>query len=467
MNAELRRNAWLELRPAPCGVALALLALMVVPFLSRRAGTWQLDVDGVMILGLVVFLFYALWGLRKAGASVTDEVRAGTWDQQRLSAHDGLSLVLGKLFGATSFSWFGAAGGLLLYGGGQLWLMETGPAALHVSTLVSGAVACQALALVGSLHAASRLRATRRGRAGWLQAAGVILGLWVLLVVVVAAIKNLHLLLPGWSDVRLSWWVSMPVEAWAPLTLTAVAGWALVAAERLMRLELQLPTRPWSWLGFLVFSAVWLYPFAAAWLPGLRGPAGPLLALAAVAGIATYAGAVGERLDAVRLRTIAVLWRRPERGAWLGALPLWPLSLVLTCLCVTLLVAGAAAGYLVPGLADMGRGALPAATLATFLLRDTALVLATQLAMPRWRTPEGPVLVGALVLYALLPMILTALGRPVTAAIPLLLPSFRLLDGGDGWVGLLAALPGCVAALWLADRGVRRTLAGQANTPKA
>src|SRR6185437_14143241 len=63
--------------------------------------------SGAVATALYYFLV-VLWGTRNAALSVIAEIRERTWDFQKLSASRPFSLMWGKLFGATSFTWFGA-----------------------------------------------------------------------------------------------------------------------------------------------------------------------------------------------------------------------------------------------------------------------------------------------------------------------------------------------------------------------
>src|SRR5215510_3127986 len=100
-TAELQRNLWLELTARRTVqmivvIVLILLTANVTPFV--RVG----DVAQYLFLGIVV-----LWGTRNAAQAVVGEIRERTWDFQRLSALTPFQMTVGKLFGATSYVWFG------------------------------------------------------------------------------------------------------------------------------------------------------------------------------------------------------------------------------------------------------------------------------------------------------------------------------------------------------------------------
>jgi hypothetical protein len=468
VNAELQRNLWLELRPMPCATSLGILALLAFASTAAVGPTSPAGLERLQGLGLGVFCFYAIWGMYKASTSVTDEVQGGTWDQQRLAGQDGAALLVGKLLGATAFTWFGALAGLALYVPAQLVLGDPLLTALHTCTLLLGAIAGQAAGLGGSLLAASRQRGARRKGRGVLSTAGWLLAGWFGLMALLSSLDGLGLGQAKWQAVPVPWWLPMPVEAFAPVTLTLAAAWLLAGVHRLMRLELQLPVNPWAWLAFLAFVPTYTLPFGVLWSDGAVGwlqlATGTCLA-------ATWLAMMVERVDAVRLRTLVGFWRRDERQAWWGALPLWTLALPLALAGTGLLGVGAALGAMTPALADFGRGAAHLACLGLFVARDAALVLAAQLATPAHREPLGPVLVGGVLLYGLVPAMLMALGAESRALLPAFWPLGTLGPSGASpttWaVHLTLALPGAILAAGLAARLVRRTLDATVKTAGA
>src|SRR5258706_424724 len=103
MNPEFRRNLWLELTPHRL-IAMPLLLVLVLAlvYYLTDAGKHEsvATAAAVMAGGLL-----AVWGARSAGESVIEEVRARTWDAQRMSAIGPWAMTWGKLFGAAAFSW--------------------------------------------------------------------------------------------------------------------------------------------------------------------------------------------------------------------------------------------------------------------------------------------------------------------------------------------------------------------------
>ena len=160
MNPELQRNLWLDATPRKLAFAAAILA-------GLFAAVWLLDrgrhAYAVTLAGSVVFFGAALvWAPRAARATVIDEVRAGSWDFQRLSALTPWEMTWGKLAGATARPWVAAGGGLLL---AALQLASTSSlrhAAFWVMVALGLAVTLQASGLATGLIDLRRARANGR-----------------------------------------------------------------------------------------------------------------------------------------------------------------------------------------------------------------------------------------------------------------------------------------------------------------
>ncbi|MEB3198171.1 MAG: hypothetical protein VKP62_13305 [Candidatus Sericytochromatia bacterium] len=457
MNAELQRNLWLELRPRPCGVALAVLALMA--FTATEAFGLKLadSLLALQWLGLSVYGFYSVWGLRKASAAVSDEVLSGTWDQQRLSGHSGASLLLGKLFGTTAFTWFGALGGLALYLPAQAVLGSVGLALSHIATLLLGTVLLHAGALGGSLLAAGRLRRARRGRPGLLGSLGWLVALGLALMSAQAVGREAGLLELQGRSAPVAWWWSVSPALFIPGSLAIWLAWVLAGLHRLMRIELQLPVQPWSWLAFLLFVPFYLLPFAR----NLAGKEGAVWTLATLVWLAAaWLMSQAERTDGIRLRRLMQRWYQGDRrGVWRG-LPLWSLALVLAAIGLAGSLLSALPALLSPTPGGPAQEALKLLVLALFVGRDTAWMLAVQLATPPHRDPLGAMLVGQGLLYGLLPATLLAMGASEVNLLtcwPLILGKFDL-QLGEALMHLGWALPGMGLAIALLVRQTRRVL---------
>lgn len=364
MNPEFQRNLWLEAGPrrlAWTGVVLAAIygAVLViahdkaVPFLGGA--------------GTAVFAATALiWGPRAAGGSLAEEVRQRTWDFQRLSALTPWEMAWGKLFGATALAWVAAATGLVL---AFFAALADGRPALGLQ-LVIGGVGAGVLLQAGSLALA--LVTVRRARVeGRMPAFRFTFGGAIGLLVVFSAVGRV---LPtrglgglgdwmggGRGDVQ--WWGLVVPSGWFMALSFAVFGaWALAAAWRLMRLELQMENGPWVWPAFVLFAGLWMAGLVD------RGATLQFAVAGAVFAMCAYAAAFAEPADRVRMRQFVGAVRRRDLAAMLSTVP----AVVAPVKLAALAVVGIALSPLV------GEGVEPSVLLAlaalAFLLRDLGVI---------------------------------------------------------------------------------------------
>ena len=366
MNPEFQRNLWLEAgsrRLAWTAVVLAAVfgaaVLVGGQFTLRAVGT----------AGIVVFLAAGLvWGPRVAGRAVADEVVQRTWDFQRLSALSAWEMTWGKLFGAASLSWIAALTGLVL---ATVAAMLTGGEGKAIQAAVSGlgaAVLLQAGSMALALVGVRRARAEGRV-AGFRFTFGGLVGLVLVLSALARVLPirgqglggPLEWMGAGFGEV--AWWgVAVPSGWFMALSLPAFAGWAVVAAWRLMRLELQMENFPWAWPLFVLFAGVWAAGLVDAGWAARFAVAGAVFAACA------YASAFAEPADRVRLRQFAgALGRRDLMGAaYLAPAAIAPVKLAL------LAVVGVALSPPDPGGRDPS--ALLALAAFAFLLRDLGVI---------------------------------------------------------------------------------------------
>ena len=364
MNAEFQRNLWLEAGPQR-------LAWTAVALAAVYGGTLVLadrhPLQALGVAGAVVFVVAALlWGSRIAGRAVGDEVAERTWDFQRLSALQPWSMTWGKLFGATSLSWIAALSGLLLAGLNAL-IEDGATSALQIMIGgVAGAVLLQAGSMAMALVGVRRARAEGRSAAFRFTFGGVI-AVFVIASVVGRIVPTAHLnngggLLGGlFRSGDTTWWgLALPASWFTVASITAFAAWALAAAWRLMRLELQMRNAPWAWPAFVVFAAIWAAGMAA---DGVARWAAAGVVFAACA----YGAAFAEPADRVRLRRFGDL---AARRRWAEAAYDVPAALA-----PMLLAAVAVLGVAVSG-PDVRNQITSGAALAAlaFLARDIGIV---------------------------------------------------------------------------------------------
>ncbi|MBI1239481.1 MAG: hypothetical protein GC199_09085 [Alphaproteobacteria bacterium] len=324
MSPELLRNAWVELTPRRLFMMAGFLALW---FAAASLGD-EMGIDGVA--ASAEWLFYVIvviWGTRSAARSVVQEIQDRTWDQQRLSALTAGEMVLGKLFGATLFQWFGGA--ICLAAILVTTLNHRGAAAAGFDILyfVSMALMAQGVALLASLLGVRRRTTHTRLDVFGYQAAGLFAALWVYWIWQTAAPGGATL----WGSVleidTVTWWgMTFNATSFYLATLVIFLTWVLVGCVQVMRLELQMENGPFAWLGFLAFMAIYMAGLADIndWSRDFGTVVNARLAAATMTlGVLTYVMVLIEPKDRVHFRWLAGAFAAGQFGALAMRLPGW------------------------------------------------------------------------------------------------------------------------------------------------
>lgn len=322
LNPELRRNLWLELTlHRLIAIPVVLLMVFAMIHVSSEEGAAKVAYAAAWIAGLLL----GAWGVRNAGDCVLEEVRARTWDAQRLSAIGPWSMTWSKLVGSVSFAWYGGliALAVLLACAPRDWPVS---AAMVAAMIVAGSVLAQATAGLAGLATARKGHARRGGVGMWL--------LIVLLVFVGPGVAGLAFSREsGWQ-----WW-GHNYARWnfTLASATCFAAWAVFGLYRSMCTELQVRTTPWAFALFLLFLIGYLAGF---WIAPDAGARIVLYALVlsamAVSGTMTYLQLFTEETGVIVFRRVQVRIARREWRRALEELPCWPVAFVLSAAaCVT------------------------------------------------------------------------------------------------------------------------------------
>jgi hypothetical protein len=400
VNPELRRNLWLELTlhrlvALPIGLALAFLLVHAMAESDPNAS--------MAVTAASLFVGLALWGGVHAGDAVIGEVRAKTWDGQRMSSIEPWAMTWGKLLGAPAFAWYGGGLCLAVY----LAVSPESDATRVALFMVAGALLVHAIALIGSLVGA-RKSLVRSSSSAWvLGIALVVVGPWM------------SVMSTGDSDIR--WWGRGFARFDFLLVSTAgFSAWGVFGAYRLMCQELRVRTLPWAWVAFLLFISAYIAGFGVRPSDTLAQQASVLLIAGLLVSLAAvYPLLFSEASGAMAVRRLML--RASAREGWrlLEETPLWIVTLWLALIfCVLTVMLGGPRGE--------GDDLLRAAVLAPvplFLLaaRDSAVFMFFALARQPRRT-EAATLFYLLLLYWLIPMLLRTAGADSLA--DLVLPPF-------------------------------------------
>lgn len=307
MNPELRRMLWLELTPTRVGPVLATVAAMLgLGWLidGRDAGT---ATSNFALAGFVIFTI--AWGAMQVGASIFDELRLRTWDQQRMSALSPWTMTWGKLAGASALPWLAGLIALAVYASAAA--ARDLPWTLLL--LAAAAVLIHGLTLFGALLVLQRGPAGRSSQA--LRTLGALVVLWA----VVSFTRR--------TEGMLDWFGAVyPALPFMATAVSLLAAWAVFGAYRLMCEALQVRTLPWALPAFLLFATALLAGFF------IDGRTAGLTRSLLLTGCGLILSLASAYFCAFALRTDPLLPRRltvPLRqGDWLRVLSMLPLPLV-------------------------------------------------------------------------------------------------------------------------------------------
>jgi len=388
VNPEFRRNIWLQFNWSKLIAAPLLTIIAAYVYLLLTDYDYQNLQSIAELAGGSVIL--GIWGTRRAADAVAEEVGSGTWEGQRMSSLGAWQMTWGKLLGGTSFVWYCAAIAMTVI----LWANVraggagvVGPETLRVVfNFVVGGLMAQATAFTIGLLLLRKATRHRRLTITLAQSCG-----FLLFFTVVAggfpharpsAIGSAQ---PLFSNGIIEWYgISQDAAAFRSATIAIACIWAVIAAYRLMRTELQYRCLPWIWTVFLLF--------VVAWASGLElGFGWAFLAMV----VMTYVSFFADHRDPVRYRWAIRSLRRGKLSEVVAAIPWWSISYALAT--IMALVIG---GY-VPAIVglDVGPHAPPAFSMIAqglrhlgasltlmilFMLRDLLVLL--WLSSSPWRS---------------------------------------------------------------------------------
>ena len=420
MNPEFRRQLWLQLSTTrlvvlPLLMAASFIAVyMSVPSApAAPLATTAMLLFAVLVLGM---------GTLAAGGSVMDEIADRTWDQQRMSAMQPWAMTWGKLAGASAYGWYGGALCLLV-------AMPSAWVAQPLAFVVKGALAAilagvflQALLIAINLQLLkTSSRVSRRG------------GVWALLLILLWSSGIVTGVLRG-ENIR--WWDQTAARLdFALASLALFAACALVAAWRSMAEVLAVRQLPWGWPALALVATTYISGFAWAQRAPVMGVVG-----LSVCAVLTYFALVTEPQQRPLWQRVVNRAQGAQWRAVLLQLPRWPTTLVLAIPFAVMTAMALNPNTAAPWSLSNAVLLQPLA-FALLLGRDCALALFFAFS-PQTRKPVLAFAVLMLVLYALLPWLVGALGGPVLAvlALPLMGSSFVSVVIAAGHLGL---------ALWL------------------
>ncbi len=356
-NPEFRRNLWLSFSASRLIAMPAILGLIFLATYASNTPDARIGEIRTIAIGAFIFIVW-LWGAGKASAAIIDEMRNKTWDQQRMSALEPWTMAWGKLFGATSYNWYG--GLWCLFAIVLTGLFEDKPGlSLTLMTLCAVAILLHAAMIAVALYTSQfGTRTTQGATVGWLIVIGVTFKYFFDFGLDMSA------------PTAKSWWgMEFDHALFWLITSLLFAICFIFAAWRAMCTALQVRTLPWAWPAFACILTVY---FSGQ----LTGTTDELLSVLMFFGLIisvalTYFALFSEPNTLLLWRKLRILQRNQEWRSWLEHLPVWTTTLVLSLVFATL-------SYVlipIPHGSDIPLQPIHAFALILMLLRDVCIVL--------------------------------------------------------------------------------------------
>lgn len=246
MKAEITKYIWTD-----CSANKVKILFLVLAFIFGICAL-QYGMQGLQSTSLTVAVLFGIWGIIPCSNSVSEEVIAGTWDQQRLSPQSAADLAFGKIIGAPLFQMLGMLLSIIVFVtvSGVSYTEEI----RLVLLLIPGIFSLLAFAVMASIESAAAMRMHRRKKSGN--------SLPFFLVILIPVIGLVPALIRSNLDTIIIWWgVNLSLFSFLLLTAGFAMIWTTIGAYRAMLRELCFPTTPVFFGSFIIFLAFYLAPF--------------------------------------------------------------------------------------------------------------------------------------------------------------------------------------------------------------
>lgn len=255
-NPELKRNAWIELRPNRIWAMLGLMAFVFVFANTAFVNQYTPANEVMMNTSLSVFYFLvAVWGTKNAADAVAEEINQKTWDRQRMSGQNPWTLTLGKLFGPTLFQWLGGLLAMLVYFAAALNSPNAGDMLLAGLIHLGLGLMANMLALLLSL-----LNITGNAQSSFSHSKINTTLFFILAIVTVAWLFGILLSL-GYESGAITWFGIVWNKLTIFISLLIFIAWSMIGIHQNLRTELQYRNKAGYWIAFLAFVAIYFYGF--------------------------------------------------------------------------------------------------------------------------------------------------------------------------------------------------------------
>lgn len=335
INPEFAKNIWLEFswqRLLVMPFAIAMICVLIFVSESDNEDYMQEVMEAIHTFSLVGFVgVCALWGMKNAGDSITDEYNEKTWDWQKMSITGPWKLTWGKLLGSTVYNWYG---GLLCMG---LFFATVSYTNYPQRELIMGFVYIVAALLAQGLIILFALQVIRKadGRAK-VKSATMFVAIGFIFFGGAGFIASLAEALHYRQTQEYVTWFGLIFTSTAFYLFTGITYlvWVIAGIYRAMRAELQFADKPVWWLAFLVFNLVFAFGVLVS-MPDLNNVTAICICLGV--GFVYYLGlsyllALSEPKDIVNFRLLVSCFKAGNYKKLSENLPLWMVTLPITFL---------------------------------------------------------------------------------------------------------------------------------------
>lgn len=257
-NPEFRRNLWKEFSIHRL-IAMPLILLLLFYFRYTFDDNHFLTLPNDAMI--IIFFFLAVWGSGLAADAIFEEIHDRTWELQKMTPLKPWAMSWGKLFGKTSFVWYGTFFCSVAYFMAYIFSpsLINHTSSHHLSEVFYKYFYCVLTglaALAFSLFTALLILriSPERSRSR------------IALIQVFTAISFFALYMLGdalYVRINTIDWYSYPISFPWMILLTQffIISWLLIGIYRLMRVELKLKTLPWVFPLFLISTAFFCFGF--------------------------------------------------------------------------------------------------------------------------------------------------------------------------------------------------------------
>jgi hypothetical protein len=421
-NPELNRNITLELTasrlmviPVLITCILGLAYLTAVRFLGAPFAE---IVHTFSVYGFYVSAF--VLGGRQAAGALIKEVHGSTWNAQRLLSIAPQRMMIGKLFGAPIYGWYGILCFSILYCGSAAMIDHTLERLALFVGLVLSVILLHALIISLTVLKINKDRTA------------IISTFPFFIIGVVLAIPLVDFVnqITNFSSPYFFWYsYTLPVIPSVLAALTLFTGWSVYGLYRAMRREYLYTNSVVPWFLFTITLMIFVGGLSSAdHISALTEGFLHLDQLALSAHAAFVTGVVlcyylvfSESRSLQQVTTVMCSIAHKRWDTVLTQLPLWLVTLFLT------VVAAVASVFFSMGAEDsIGDkvSALWALNMLAFVVRDSALLYWVS-AQKSSRSPETKTLMYLLFLYGVIPACFMVLG--LTELLPLFVPMAETL----------------------------------------